>query len=98
MAKIGKMDFIQQIAEKTNTTPASAKRAVEAGIEIIVSAMQKGDDVTITGFGSFKVVKVKARKGRNVQTGDEVKIPAHKKVKFTPGKALTETVYKKKTK
>ncbi len=96
MARIGKIEFIDEVAKKANLSKKDATNAVESSIAIIEAAMKKGNDVVIPGFGSFKVVKVKARKGRNVQSGEEVKIPAHKKVKFTPGKKLTETVYKKK--
>jgi DNA-binding protein HU-beta len=96
MARIGKIEFIDEVSKKANLSKKDATNAVESSIAIIEAAMKKGNDVVIPGFGSFKVVKVKARKGRNVQSGEEVKIPAHKKVKFTPGKKLTETVYKKK--
>lgn len=96
MARIGKIEFIDKVAEDAKISKKDATAAVESSIKVIEAAMKKGNDVVIPGFGSFKVVKVKARKGRNVQSGEEVKIPAHKKVKFTPGKQLTETVYKKK--
>jgi len=96
MARIGKIEFIDAVAKDAGISKKDATSAVESAIKVIETAMKKGNDVVIPGFGSWKVVKVKARKGRNVQSGEEVKIPAHKKVKFTPGKALTETVYKKK--
>ena len=54
--------------------------------------IKKREDVTLTGFGKFSVVKRKARKGRNPQTGEEIKIKATKVPKFTPGKALKEAV------
>jgi len=50
------------------------------------------EDVALTGFGTFKVVKRKARKGRNPYTGEEIKIKATKAPKFTLGKALKEAV------
>ncbi|NNK85814.1 MAG: HU family DNA-binding protein, partial [Desulfobacterales bacterium] len=52
----------------------------------------KGKDVTLTGYGTFKVAKRKARKGRNPQTGEEIQIKAAKVPKFSPGKALKEAV------
>jgi DNA-binding protein HU-beta len=55
-------------------------------------SLEKGEDVTLTGFGTFKVVKRKARKGRNPFTGEEIKIKATKAPKFTPGKALKDAV------
>jgi DNA-binding protein HU-beta len=54
--------------------------------------LKKGDTVTLVGFGTFKVTKRKARKGRNPQTGEEIKIKASKAPKFTPGKSLKEAV------
>jgi nucleoid DNA-binding protein len=58
----------------------------------VTKALKKGDDVTLVGFGTFKVAKRKARTGRNPQTGAEIKIKATKVPKFVPGKALKEAV------
>jgi DNA-binding protein HU-beta len=58
----------------------------------ISNALKKGDTVSLVGFGSFKVVKRKARKGRNPQTGEEINIKASNAPKFTPGRALKEAV------
>jgi DNA-binding protein HU-beta len=57
---------------------------------IIAATLKKGDDIAISGFGSFKLVERKARKGRNPRTGQEITISASKSVKFRPGKALKE--------
>jgi DNA-binding protein HU-beta len=54
--------------------------------------MKRKEDVTITGFGTFKAVKSKARQGRNPYTGEPIKIKAKTRVKFVPGKALKETI------
>ncbi len=56
------------------------------------------DSVALVGFGTFSVAKRKARKGKNPQTGEEIKIPATKVPKFKRGKALKETVGGKKRK
>jgi len=69
-------------------TLAQAAAAYAALFNIIKTALQKGDAVGISGFGSFKPVDRKARKGRNPRTGEEITIPASKTVKFTPGKTL----------
>ena len=55
-------------------------------------ANKKGDTVSLVGFGGFKVVKRKARKGRNPQTGEEINIKASNAPKFTPGQALKEAI------
>ena len=54
--------------------------------------MKAGEPITLVGFGTFKVVERKARKGRNPQTGEEIDIEASKAPKFTAGKALKEAV------
>jgi DNA-binding protein HU-beta len=61
-------------------------------ISSITKSLKKGEDVTLVGFGTFKVVKRKARKGRNPYTGEEIKIKATKAAKFIPGKALKAAV------
>jgi len=74
------------------STLAQAEAAYEKLFDIIGATLKKGDAVTISGFGSFKVVERKARKGRNPRTGEEIQILASRAVKFTPGKALKESV------
>jgi len=69
-----------------------AEAAYEALFAIIKANLGQGEAVNISGFGSFKVVNRKARKGRNPRTGKEIKIPASKAVKFSPGKALKESL------
>ena len=69
-----------------------AEAAYEKLFDIIGAALKKDGAVAITGFGSFKVVSRKARKGRNPRTGKEIQIPASKVVKFTAGKALKESI------
>lgn len=90
--RIGKTDFINAVSAKTGITKVDTQKIIDAAIDEITEQMKKGNDVVFTGFGSFKVAKVKARKGRNVRTGEEIKIPAHNRVKFTAGKILRETV------
>jgi DNA-binding protein HU-beta len=58
----------------------------------VVSTKKEAQDVTLVGFGTFKVVKRKARKGRNPATGEEIDIKATTAPKFVPGKALKEAV------
>jgi DNA-binding protein HU-beta len=88
MARIGKQDFINKIAEKTGITKREASKVFDASLEIIEEEVRAGNDIVIPGFGSIKVQSVKARVGRNIKTGEELTIPAHRRVKFTPGKIL----------
>ncbi|MDR2077278.1 MAG: HU family DNA-binding protein [Desulfovibrio sp.] len=88
-----KAELVQAIhAQSGLSTRAQAEAALDALISTLTTTLKAGDTVTFTGFGSFKVAKRAARKGRNPRTGKEISIPAGKAVKFTPGKALKEAV------
>ena len=92
---MNKSDLIAAIAEKTGTTKKSAEASLNAMTEVITDALVKGDKVQLVGFGSFEVRKRAARKGRNPQTKEEIKIPASKAPVFKAGKALKDVVNKK---
>lgn len=68
------------------------ENAVNDALDIIKEQLVKGDKVSLPGFGKFETVTRKAKTGRNPQTGKPVEIPARQAVKFTPGKALKESV------
>lgn len=88
---MNKSELISEVAKVVSTKKA-AQDAVDCVISSITRALKKGEDVVLTGFGTFKVVKRKARKGRNPNTGEAIKIKASKAPKFTPGKTLKEAV------
>ena len=90
---MNKGDLIAEVA-KVVSTKKEAKAVVECVIESIVKSLKKrqSEPVTIVGFGTFKADKRKARKGRNPQTGEVIKIKAKRVPKFVPGKALKEAV------
>jgi len=88
---MNKGDLINEVA-KVVSTKKEAQEAVDCVFSSITKALKKGDAVTLVGFGTFKVTKRNARKGRNPQTGEEIKIKASKAPKFTPGKSLKEAV------
>lgn len=87
-----KTDLIKEIANQTGLSQKDAAAALEAFLKATSKALKKGDAVTLIGFGTFKVVKTAARKGRNPQTGKEIQIKASKRVKFSAGKALKDSV------
>ncbi len=87
-----KTDLIKEIANQTGLSQKDAAGALEAFLKATTKALKKGDVVTLIGFGTFKVVKTAARKGRNPQTGKEIQIKASKRAKFTAGKALKDAV------
>jgi len=88
---MNKGDLVNEVAKVVATKKAAAD-AVEAVLAGITKALKKKQTVTIVGFGTFKVGKRKARKGRNPQTGEEIKIKAKNVPKFVPGKELKEAV------
>jgi nucleoid DNA-binding protein len=88
---MNKADLINEVASVVSTKK-EAQAAVDCVLESISKALKKGDVVTLVGFGTFKVVKRKARTGRNPQTGAEIKISASKAPKFVAGKALKDAV------
>jgi len=85
-----KTDLINAIASKTGNTKVATELFLDSFIETIIGTLKKGQDVSLIGFGNFKVVPTKAKIGRNPRTGKEIKIPAGKKVKFTVGKVLKD--------
>ena len=92
---MNKSDLIAAIAAKTGETKKSAEAAVNAFVDVVTEALVEGDKVQLVGFGSFEVRKRAARKGRNPQTKEEIKIPASKAPVFKAGKALKDLVNKK---
>ena len=89
---MNKAELIEAIAGDAKLTKADAKKALDAFIGATSKALKKGERVALVGFGSFSVAKRAARKGRNPQTGKEIKIAAKKVVKFKPGNDLAHKV------
>jgi DNA-binding protein HU-beta len=89
---VNKSDLIDAIADGAEIPKAAAGRAVDCAVDTIIAALQKGDTVTIVGFGTFSVSKRGARTGRNPRTGEEIKIKASKTAKFKAGKALKDGI------
>ena len=88
-----KADFVDKIAAKVEgITKAKAEESLNAIVDILREAMEAGDSVVLTGFGTFKVVERSERKGHNPQTHEEITIPARKVCKFTPGKVLKDSL------
>ncbi len=93
---MNKGDLIESVAKKASISKAKAATAVNALLDSIGVSLKKGKSVSVVGFGTFSVVKRKARNGRNPQTGETIKIKASKAPKFKPGKGLKEAVAGKK--
>jgi len=89
---MNKAELIAAVAAKTGDTKKGVEASVNAFVDVVTEALVNGDKVQLVGFGSFEVRKRAARKGRNPQTKEEIKIPASKAPVFKAGKALKERV------
>jgi len=87
-----KAELIGVMADEANISKAAAAVALDAFVGAVTKELKKSGKLGLVGFGTFSVVKRKARKGRNPQTGAEIKIAAKKVVKFKAGKTLTDKV------
>ncbi len=87
-----KAELIAKIADEAGLSKKDAEKALNATIAGITGALKKGDKVALVGFGTFETRKRAARKGKNPQTGAEIKIPATTTPAFKAGKALKEAV------
>lgn len=88
-----KSELIEKMAEDTGIGKAAAAKALDAFMNSVIEALKKKEGkVTLVGFGTFSKVRRKARRGRNPQTGEEIKIKASNVVKFKPGKKLKDAV------
>lgn len=87
-----KADLVAKIAEKASISKADAERALNAFVEAVEATLVNEGKLTLTGFGTFAVEERKERTGRNPRTGQEIKIPSTKVVKFRPGKLLKDAV------
>jgi nucleoid DNA-binding protein len=88
---MNKGDLVNEVA-KVVGTKKEAQAAVDCVFDTITKTLKKKGEVTLVGFGTFKVSKRKARIGRNPRTGEEIKIKAQNVPKFSPGKALRDAV------
>ena len=89
---MNKADLVEAMASKTGATKKATEEQVEAFVSTITASLKKGEKVSLVGFGTFETRKRAARKGRNPQTGKEMKIAAKTVPAFRPGKALKDTV------
>ncbi len=89
---MNKAELIAEIAKRSNLSKANAKKALDAFMDAVKDALAKGDNVLLVGFGTWKVVERKERKGRNPRTKEIITIPAKKVVKFSAGSELSKVV------
>ena len=86
-----KKDLVNEVAKVTDTKKEAAE-AIEIFLGTIKKTLKKRDKIYLSGFGTFSIVKRKARIGRNPKTGEKMKIAAKFTPKFKPAKAFKEAV------
>ncbi len=88
-----KAELIEQMAEDAGISKVASAKALDSFMTSVIKTLKKKDaKVTLVGFGTFSKMRRKARKGRNPQTGEPIKIKACNVVKFKPGKKLRDAV------
>lgn len=89
---MNKNELIAAVADEAGLSKVDSEKAVNAVFDAITGSLKKGDEVRLMGFGSFVVSHRAASEGRNPRTGEKIKIPASKQVKFKVGKGLKDSV------
>ena len=83
-------DLAETVAAGAGLSKADARKVVDAVFAAIADAAAKGEEVSLNGFGKFKVKESAAREGRNPATGEPMQIAASRKLGFTPAKAVKD--------
>jgi DNA-binding protein HU-beta len=89
---MNKAQLIEKMAKNSKMSKSACKKVLETFIEVVGKTLKSGTNIVLTGFGTFTVMKRKARTGVNPATGKKMDIPAKKVAKFRPGRALRDMV------
>lgn len=89
---MSKAELVKKIAEQSSLTHAQAEQALNAFISVVTTSLKEGDDVVLTGFGTFATGERAERQGRNPKTGEPITIAARNVVRFKPGKLLKDEI------
>ena len=88
-----KAELVEKMAKEAGISKVAAGTALDSFMDGVMKSLKKKDGkVTLVGFGTFSKARRKARKGRNPQTGQPIKIKATNVVKFRPGKKLRDAI------
>jgi DNA-binding protein HU-beta len=93
---MNKTELTEALAKKFEFPISKTSEIVSHTLELMTKALVKNDTIQLIGFGSFTVKRRKARDGRNPKTGEAIKIPASKAIKFSAGTVLKAAVNNKK--
>lgn len=89
---MNKSELVEVVSDEAKLSKADGARAVDAVLGCITAALNRGDNVTLVGFGTFSVKHRNARTGHNPRTGERIQIAASKVPSFKAGKALKDAV------
>lgn len=92
---MNKTELVEQISSRTALTKTDAHNALDATLQTIVEAVSRGEEVSLTGFSSFKASKRSAREGKNPRTGEKISIAAKTLPKFVSGALFKDAVNNK---
>ncbi len=81
-----KTEIVDSVVERTGVKKADVSKVIDETLGVIKASLEQGEAVALRGFGTFKVTETTARKGRNPQTGEEMDIPAGRRVGFKASK------------
>jgi len=89
---MNKGEFVKYTATQHDITQDEANKAIDMFTSSVISALARGDEVSLIGFGNFSVSKVESRPGRNPKTGETIQIKAYNQPKFKTGQKLKDAV------
>ena len=89
---MNKSELINHIADEHSITKIEAEKVIDRFTGSIISALSKGKEISLLGFGSFSISKVAARAGRNPRTGQTIQIAAYNQPRFKVGQKLKNAV------
>lgn len=89
---MNKNELIDSMAAEAGMTKADTTKALDAFIASVTTALKKGDEIRLVGFGTFAVAQRTASTARNPRTGETIKVPAKKVAKFKVGKSLQDAL------
>lgn len=85
-------ELIDRLTAEMGYSEEEASRVVIAMMNVMTESLSQGDKITLPGIGTMEVVDRAPRKGRNLQTGEELDIPASRNIRFSPGKRLKDAL------
>ena len=91
---MNKTELVAAAAEQTGMTKKDTEKALNAAFDVIASALSKGENVQVSGFGIFEVKEREARMGRNPRTGEAMEIAASRTPTFKASKTLKDALEK----